>query len=276
MIDEALLAVQDAREIDVERASAVSTRSDAIAVQAEQEGRRHRQGRIAGVARGGIVDIDRIGLADGLGEEAQAAASRQSTVPRGSSRPIRLLSIMIESPKTVSLSRVAVQRHDAGAAEAEIVLQRESRAVDLACLGRAAQLLRQLVALRQAGGAERMTLRQQAARWVGHDLAAIGVVAVVDELLGAALRAKPERLVGEQFVVREAVVQFDHVDVLRDRRRPPRRPAARLPAPCRSRPPGSVERASKVDRACRWSWPAPGSARRVRRPCLPGEVLRDR
>ena len=84
----------------------------------------------------------------------------------------------------------AVQRDHAGAAEAEVVLQREPRAVDLARFGRAAQLMRQLVALREAGGAQRMTLGQQAARRIGDDLAAVGVVAVLDEFLGAAFRAQ--------------------------------------------------------------------------------------
>ena len=64
------------------------------------------------------------------------------------------------------------------------------RALDLGRLGGAAQLPGQLVALGEAGGAERMALRQQAAGGIGHDLAAVGVVAGVDERLGAALRAQ--------------------------------------------------------------------------------------
>ena len=93
-----------------------------------------------------------------------------------------------------------------------------------------------------------MALGQQAARRVGHDLAAVGVVAVDDELLGAALGAQAQRLVGEQLVVREAVVQLDHVDVLGA-------DAGRLvdllrgrAAPCRSRPPRIMSRGSKVAR----------------------------
>ena len=95
------------------------------------------------------------------------------------------------------------------------MLQREPRAFDLALVGRAAQLLDQFGALRETGGAQRMALAQQAARRVGDDLAAVGVVAVADELLGAALRAQAERFVADQLVLREAVVQFDDVDVLR-------------------------------------------------------------
>jgi hypothetical protein len=45
--------------------------------------------------------------------------------------------------------------------------------------------------------------------------AAVGVVAVPDELLGLALTAEPERLVGEQLVGGEAVVQLDDLHVLR-------------------------------------------------------------
>ena len=80
--------------------------------------------------------------------------------------------------------------------------------------GGAAQLVHQLVALRQTGGAERVALRQQAARRIGHDLAAVGVVAVGDEARALAFRAQAERLVGDELVLREAVVQLDDVDVV--------------------------------------------------------------
>src|SRR6185436_2502927 len=85
-----------------------------------------------------------------------------------------------------------VEGNDAGAAEAEIVLQPKAGAADLGRLGRAAQLSRQLVALREAGGAERMALRQQATGRIGDDFAAIGIVAIVDEALGAALRTESQ------------------------------------------------------------------------------------
>ena len=58
------------------------------------------------------------------------------------------------------------------------MLQRELRALDLALPGLAAQLPDQLGALRQAGGAERVALGEQAAGRVGDDAAAVGVVAV--------------------------------------------------------------------------------------------------
>ena len=95
------------------------------------------------------------------------------------------------------------------------MLEAAPGALDLARLGGSPQLPRQFVALRKAGGAERMTFRKQAAGRVGDDLAAIGVVAGVDERLGAALGAQAQRLVSDQFVVGEAVMQFDDADIFR-------------------------------------------------------------
>src|SRR6187402_876136 len=94
-----------------------------------------------------------------------------------------------------------VERNDAGAAESQIVLERDFSALDLRGTCRAAQLPRQLVALRKPGGAERMSLRQQSAGRICHDPATIGVVAVIDELAGFALAAEAERLVGDELVV---------------------------------------------------------------------------
>ena len=64
------------------------------------------------------------------------------------------------------------------------MLERDLRALDLPLLRLAAQLPHELGALREARGAERVALREQAARWVRDELAAVGVVAVPDELLG--------------------------------------------------------------------------------------------
>src|SRR4051812_11642296 len=72
------------------------------------------------------------------------------------------------APGTISASGAFVEGNDAGAAEAEIVLQGEPRALDLPGLRRAAQLVCQLVALRETGGAERMALGQQTAGGIGH------------------------------------------------------------------------------------------------------------
>ncbi len=59
-----------------------------------------------------------------------------------------------------------------------------------------------------------MALREEPAGRVRDDLAAVGVLAIDDEAFGFAFRAEAERLVGQQFVAGEAVVQFDDVDVL--------------------------------------------------------------
>ena len=86
---------------------------------------------------------------------------------------------------------------------------------DLTLVSRAAQLMGQLVALGKTGGAQRVTLGQQAARRIDHHLAAVGVVAIEHELLGAAFRAEAQAFVGQQFVMGEAVVQFADADILR-------------------------------------------------------------
>src|SRR6185503_9939915 len=145
------------------------------------------------------------------GSRAATTATSSSSSPRAAAPPAsRPRKATANSFRSVA----AVHRHDAGAAEAEVVLQGDLGALDLASVGLAAQLPDQLGALREAGGAERVALGEQAARRVGDELAAVGVVAVPDELLGAALGAQPERLVGEQLVGGEAVVELDHVDVL--------------------------------------------------------------
>src|SRR3546814_8777105 len=67
-------------------------------------------------------------------------------------------------------------------------------AAEVARTGIAAQLFDEFSALREARGAERMALRQQAAGRIGDVLAAVGVVAISDELHRAAFRAQTEQL----------------------------------------------------------------------------------
>ena len=95
-------------------------------------------------------------------------------------------------------------------------------AVDLTVLGLAPQLPDEFGALSQTGRAERVALGEQPPRGVGDHLAAIGVVAVPDELLGAPLRRQAKRLVGQKFVGCEAIMQLDNPDIFRPRRRPAR------------------------------------------------------
>src|ERR1017187_1383084 len=57
-----------------------------------------------------------------------------------------------------SAFRRPVDRDDSRAAEADVVLQSDLRAVHLTCVGLLAQLPAELAALREPGGAKRMTL----------------------------------------------------------------------------------------------------------------------
>src|ERR1019366_1193637 len=108
-----------------------------------------------------------------------------------------------------------VDGHDGGAAEADVVLQGDLGALDLAGVGRAAQLPDELRALRQAGGAERVALGDQAPRGIDDGtVAAVGGGLGVDELVALALAGKTERLVGDQLVGAEAVVELHHVHFL--------------------------------------------------------------
>src|SRR3990167_3461396 len=77
--------------------------------------------------------------------------------------------------------RSPVQGHHSGAAQARVVLKGQARTLHLARIGAAAQLMSQLVALRQAGCAQRMALGQQPARGVDDDRTAIGVVIRLNE-----------------------------------------------------------------------------------------------
>ncbi|MNN65633.1 hypothetical protein D3C81_1811500 [compost metagenome] len=73
MIDEALLGMQDAPEVEAEDALDDMVAIAPFGLQAHQEARRYRQRAVPGGPGGRFVGVDRVGLADGLGEEAQAA-----------------------------------------------------------------------------------------------------------------------------------------------------------------------------------------------------------
>src|SRR6185369_11609027 len=108
-----------------------------------------------------------------------------------------------------------IHRDDAGAAETEVVLQRDLRALDLPRAGEPAELLVQLEALREPRGAERVALREKTTRRVHHPLAAVGGLILLDETARLALAAEAEALVGDELVRREAIVQLDDLHVLR-------------------------------------------------------------
>src|SRR3712207_288654 len=107
-----------------------------------------------------------------------------------------------------------IDRHDRGAPETDVVLKRHPGAVDLSRAGLAAKLPRELRALGEAGGAERVALGDQPTGRVDDPLAAIRRRPLVDERVSFAGGREAERLVGDQLVGREAVVQLDDVHVL--------------------------------------------------------------
>src|SRR5207344_3462705 len=83
--------------------------------------------------------------------------------------PLRLrrsFAILPSSSSSGALGRRLVDGDHGGSAEADVVLQRGLRPLDLALLGLAAQLPGQLRALRQPGRAERVALGDQPARGV--------------------------------------------------------------------------------------------------------------
>ena len=95
------------------------------------------------------------------------------------------------------------------------MLERDLGAVDLAGVGVAAQLPGELGALREAGRPERVALGDQAAGRVDHRaVAAVGRRLGLDQLVALALGGEAERLVGDQLVGREAVVELAHVDLV--------------------------------------------------------------
>jgi len=148
---EALFAVQQLREVGAKHGEEFEGLLGIHHFQAKQVGRRHRRRGIAGGLRRGVVVVDRIGLAERLAKKPQSpgldvGGDRREASPDGR---------MVDH---VASSGAFVEGDDAGAAETEIVLQSTAGAVDLRGFGGAAQLARQLVALRKAGGAERVAL----------------------------------------------------------------------------------------------------------------------
>src|SRR5437763_480835 len=95
------------------------------------------------------------------------------------------------------------------------VLNGELRAFDLSLVGLAAKLPGELGALGEPGGAERMALGDQPAGRIDHRAgAAVGGRLGLDQPVALALSSEPERLVGDQLVRGEAVVELADVDLL--------------------------------------------------------------
>src|SRR4051794_32154681 len=104
------------------------------------------------------------------------------------------------------LGRRLVDGDHGCAAEADVVLQGQLGALDLALVGLPAQLPGQFRALRQPGRAERMALGDQSPGGVDDDLAAVGGGLFLDQLVGLALGREAERFISDQLVGAEAVV----------------------------------------------------------------------
>src|SRR5206468_10681603 len=86
---------------------------------------------------------------------------------------------------------------------------------DLTRARHAVQLPDELGTLREPGRAGGVAAGEDAAGWVDDPWAAIGHRALVNQTGASAFLAQTERLVGNEFVRAEAVVQFDDVHVFR-------------------------------------------------------------
>src|SRR5688572_29843061 len=58
-----------------------------------------------------------------------------------------------------------------------------------------------------------MALREQATGRIGYIAATVAVIAIGNELLGAAGRTQAERLVAQYFVLRKAIVKLNNIDI---------------------------------------------------------------
>src|SRR5689334_18341883 len=105
--------------------------------------------------------------------------------------------------------------HRTRAAGADDMRQPDPRAVDLAATRLAAQMRRHFVDIGDAGGAERMTLREKPARNVDRDAAAKLRLAAVDHAPGFAVLAEAEIFVMHELGSRKAIMQLDEIEIVR-------------------------------------------------------------
>ena len=117
----------------------------------------------------------------------------------------------LPSRRDLGLDGRLVNGDDSGAAEPDVVLQADLGVLDLTLVRVAADLPGQLAALREASGAKRVTLADQSARGVDDPAAAVGGVLGLDQVVTVADLGHTERLVRDQFVGTEAIVQLDDV-----------------------------------------------------------------
>src|SRR6187399_181890 len=133
-----------------------------------------------------------------------------TTLPLSDCRCFAIGYLLLRRPS----GRRLVDGDHGGAAEADVVLQGQLRALDLPLVGFAAQLPGQFRALRQAGRAERVALGDQPSRGVDDDLPAEGGRFFLDQLVALALGGEAERFICDELVGAEAVVQLADVDFL--------------------------------------------------------------
>lgn len=96
------------------------------------------------------------------------------------------------------------------------MLQSKSGTTDLSFISNALELPAKFGALGKTGGSERMALGNEAAAWVYYAFgSSVGKVTLIDRLSGFTWFAKPNGLISTEFVCREAVVEFDDVDLVR-------------------------------------------------------------
>ena len=140
---------------------------------------------------------------------APPAAARRSRPERRGGDP--------GSRRAASVGGEDVHRHGGGVLvepAAAVLGERDAGAGDLAVAGLAAQLPRGLAHLRDAGGADRVALAQQAAARVDGQVAVQAGAARVEQLRAAAGRREAELLVDDQLGGRAGVVDLGAVEVV--------------------------------------------------------------
>lgn len=111
--------------------------------------------------------------------------------------------------------RALVDGDNDGTTKTKVVLERNlGSGWDQTVVGPSTKVPHELSALRNTRGTERVTLRDEASRWVDDVLSAVGDVAVADELVGLTLGGQAEGINSDHLVRGEAVVDLDDLDVL--------------------------------------------------------------
>ena len=133
-------------------------------------GGEHRDAEVHGVV--GYARL-RAGQGDDRGRRRAAKQARASTAHLRTRSAVRDRRCIAASAQALSGLRYIVTTH--APPRPRLCWSATFASVDLALVGRAAELPVELGALREAGGAERVALRDQAARRVHDPLAAVGV-----------------------------------------------------------------------------------------------------